>query len=107
MNPLESIQATIADPLDMLNARIHEALMSTNALMNKVVDGYLKTKGKQIRPILVLLSARLLGGINDDVIKAGAAVEMLHNASLIHDDVVDDTDRRRGLPPSTASGTTI
>lgn len=45
MNPLESIQATIADPLDMLNARIHEALMSTNALMNKVVDGYLKTKG--------------------------------------------------------------
>lgn len=98
MNPLESIQATIADPLDLLNARIHEALMSSNALMNKVVEGYLKTKGKQIRPILVLLSARLLGGINDDVIKAGAAVEMLHNASLIHDDVVDDTDRRRGLP---------
>lgn len=98
MNPLESIQTTIAEPLDLLNARISEALMSSNALMNKVVDGYLKTKGKQIRPILVLLSARLLGGINDNVIKAGAAVEMLHNASLIHDDVVDDTDRRRGLP---------
>lgn len=98
MNPLENIQATIAEPLDLLNARISEALMSSNALMNKVVEGYLKTKGKQIRPILVLLSARLLGGINDDVIKAGAAVEMLHNASLIHDDVVDDTDRRRGLP---------
>lgn len=98
MNPLESIQTTIAEPLDVLNARISEALMSSNALMNKVVDGYLKTKGKQIRPILVLLSARLLGGINDNVIKAGAAVEMLHNASLIHDDVVDDTDRRRGLP---------
>ena len=98
MNPLESIQATIAEPLDLLNARISEALMSSNALMNKVVEGYLATKGKQIRPILVLLSAKLLGGINDDVIKAGAAVEMLHNASLIHDDVVDDTDRRRGLP---------
>lgn len=63
--------------------------------MNKVVDTYLEKKGKQIRPIMVLLSARLLGGVNDNVIKGAVSVELLHNASLIHDDVVDDTKTRR------------
>lgn len=98
MNSLSEIQSTIASELDALNRRIHEALNSSNELMNKVVEGYLVTKGKQIRPILVILAAKLLGDVNDNVIRAAAAVEMLHNASLIHDDVVDDTDTRRGLP---------
>lgn len=63
--------------------------------MNKVIANYLERKGKQIRPIMVLLSARLLGEVNDRVIKGAVAVELLHNASLIHDDVVDDTRVRR------------
>lgn len=98
MNSLSEIQSAIAPELDALNRRIHGALSSSNELMNRVVEGYLVTKGKQIRPILVILAARLLGTVNDNVIRAAAAVEMLHNASLIHDDVVDDTDTRRGLP---------
>lgn len=64
--------------------------------MNKVVATYLEKKGKQIRPVMVILSARLLGQVNDNVIKGAVAVELLHNASLIHDDVVDDTRVRRG-----------
>lgn len=63
--------------------------------MNKVIATYLERKGKQIRPIMVLLSAKLLGEVNDRVIKGAVAVELLHNASLIHDDVVDDTRIRR------------
>lgn len=63
--------------------------------MNKVVATYLEKKGKQIRPMMVILSARLLGDVNDNVIKGAVAVELLHNASLIHDDVVDDTRVRR------------
>ncbi len=63
--------------------------------MNKVVETYLEKKGKQIRPVMVILSARLLGEVNDNVIKGAVAVELLHNASLIHDDVVDDTRVRR------------
>lgn len=63
--------------------------------MNKVVATYLEKKGKQIRPMMVILSARLLGEVNDNVIKGAVAVELLHNASLIHDDVVDDTRVRR------------
>ena len=100
MTSLESIQQLIAPELKALNERITSSLTTTNQLLNQVVETYLKTKGKQIRPILVMLSARLLGNgtINDDVISAAAGVEMLHNASLIHDDVVDDTKLRRDRP---------
>lgn len=80
----------------MLNERIQATLDSPNALMNSVVHNYLEKKGKQIRPILVMLSAKLLGDVNDRVIAGAVAVELLHNASLIHDDVVDDTLTRRG-----------
>lgn len=98
MMTLEDIQKTIATELVALNERIVGALSTSNALMNQIVETYLKTKGKQIRPILVMLSARMFGEINDNVISAAAAVEMLHNASLIHDDVVDDTKVRRNNP---------
>lgn len=66
--------------------------------MNRVVDGYLTVKGKQIRPILVILTAKLLGTVNERTISAAAAVEMLHNATLIHDDVVDESKIRRSQP---------
>lgn len=88
----------IAPELDMLHVRITGALSSRNTLMNTVVEGYLKSKGKLIRPILVILTAKLLGSVNTHVISAAAAVEMLHNASLIHDDVVDESSTRRGRP---------
>lgn len=95
---LSSIQQTIAPELKRLNDRIAETLLSSNILMNRIITNYLKTKGKQIRPILVLLSAKLFGEIDERVIAAGASVELLHNASLIHDDVVDETTLRRNAP---------
>ncbi len=98
MTTLEEIQHAIAPELRQLNERISQSLSSGNILMNQVVDNYLLTKGKQIRPILVILTARLFGEMNPGVISAAAAVEMLHNASLIHDDVVDDSKLRRGEP---------
>lgn len=98
MSTFQSIQQSIAPELEMLNKRIANTLTSPNALMNQVIEGYLKSKGKQIRPIIVILSAKMLGEINENVISAATAVELLHNATLIHDDVVDDTKLRRGLP---------
>jgi len=91
----QSIQQTLAPELKQLNEMISATLTSPNALMNKVVATYLEKKGKQIRPVMVIMSAKLLGGFNDKVIKGAVAVELLHNASLIHDDVVDDTRVRR------------
>lgn len=98
MTTLETIQQTISEPLKRLNERIAESLSSSNPLMNEIITTYLKTKGKQIRPILVLLSAQFFGEISDNSIAAAASIEMLHNASLIHDDVVDESKKRRDVP---------
>lgn len=98
MTTIQSIQQSIAPELAQLNERIADTLRSSNALMNQVVENYLRSKGKQIRPILVMLSARHFGQVDDRVIDAAAAVELLHNASLIHDDVVDDSKTRRNKP---------
>lgn len=96
MDRLEEIQKRIEPELEEMNSIIRSSLATTNELMNRVVSNYLLVKGKQIRPIMVILSARFFGDINKDVLHAGASLEMLHNASLIHDDVVDETSLRRG-----------
>lgn len=98
MTPIESIRQSIHPELQLLNDKIKKALSSSNGLMNQVVDSYLAEKGKQIRPILVILTAKLFGEVDDRVISAAAAVEMLHNATLIHDDVIDESKLRRSKP---------
>ncbi|MBO7317496.1 MAG: polyprenyl synthetase family protein [Bacteroidales bacterium] len=98
MDVLSTIQAPINDELAMLNRILAERLHTNNQLINKIVDRYLLTKGKQIRPILIMLCARMLGNISNDTILSAAAIELMHNASLIHDDVIDTSLYRRGLP---------
>lgn len=98
MHQFDEIQSRLAPELARMNDIIRDTLATPNELMNQVVTGYLRTKGKQIRPLLVMLSAKFFGGVTPDTLYAAAALEMLHNASLIHDDVVDETSIRRGLP---------
>ena len=105
-NTLETIQQSIASELRSLNERILLSLSSPNRMMNNIVEEYLRRKGKQIRPIMVLLSARLFSRtIGIRTISAAASVEMLHNASLIHDDVVDESKLPRESRLSTGYGT--
>ena len=82
--------------IEAMNRILSDALHTEHELVNRIVDNYLLTKGKQIRPLLVMLSARMFGEIDGNVLHAAAALEMLHNATLIHDDVVDETSLRRG-----------
>lgn len=95
---IETIRHRLSAELESMNDIIRSALATDNPLMGTVVNRYLQTKGKQIRPLLVLMSASMFGGINETTLHAAASLEMLHNASLIHDDVVDATDMRRGKP---------
>lgn len=95
---LDRIQATMGVEIEAMNGIILKLLHTDHALINGIVENYLKTKGKQIRPILVMLAARMFGEINERVLYCAAALEMLHNATLIHDDVVDQTPLRRGEP---------
>ena len=90
MGGIKSIQQNIAQDLSKLNDIIQNALNSDSALMHQIVTKFLESKGKQIRPILVILSGRFFCGVNSSVLHAGAAIELLHNASLIHDDVKDE-----------------
>ena len=73
MTTFQTIQQTLARELQLLNKRIADALDSPNALMNTVIRSYLEKKGKQIRPIMVLLSAKLLGVVDDTLTRRGAS----------------------------------
>jgi octaprenyl-diphosphate synthase len=66
-------------------------------LLDKITNYIVKRKGKQIRPMFVFLSAKCLGEINDSTYRAAALIELLHTATLVHDDVVDDSNERRGF----------
>ena len=98
MDKLLVIRQPITDELDLLNKTLTETLHTNSPLMNEVSNTYHERKGKQIRPILVLLCAKLFGPVPREAIDAAASLELLHNASLIHDDVVDESQKRRGLP---------
>lgn len=98
MASLESILHIISPELTVLNDKIRERLSTSNPLMNQVIESSLRNKGKQLRPIILLLTAKMFGDINDIAITAASAVELLHNASLIHDDVVDNSMMRRNAP---------
>ena len=96
MNPLEELQKPIADVLEEYKQQFEETLRSDNPLLQQAVNHLLQKKGKLVRPTLVFLSARLFGTVNQSVYDVALALELLHTASLVHDDVVDESDRRRG-----------
>lgn len=97
MTAIDDIRRSVSAELDSVNHSIVSALASGNALMDQVIANYLRVSGKQLRPLMVLLTARLLRGDMECAVTAATAVELLHNASLIHDDVVDDSSQRHGV----------
>ena len=98
MTTLEKISSVIAEDLDNFKKAYHKSLKSSNPLLQEIVAHVTKSSGKMMRPTLVLLSAKISGGITEKTIKSAVALELLHVASLIHDDVVDNSAERRGLP---------
>ena len=96
MNSLEALQKPIADVLEQYKQQFEETLQSDNPLLQQAIDHLLQKKGKLVRPTLIFLSAKLSGTVNQRVYDVALALELLHTASLVHDDVVDESDRRRG-----------
>ena len=93
---LTAIQDTVADELKEFRRYFREAVRSPVGLLDKVMQYVLRQKGKRIRPMLVLLSAKVCGGVTEVSYRAAALVELLHTATLVHDDVVDEAEMRRG-----------
>jgi len=94
---LSDIQRPIASELTAFKTHFRNQLDTEVFLLNRIVNYLMRMKGKQMRPILVLLSSRLCGEINNRSYTAATMIELLHTATLIHDDVVDNADRRRGF----------
>ena len=94
---LSNIAAPVAKNIDEFNRRFRKTMISDVPIVNLVARYLVRTKGKQVRPLLVLLSAELCGGVNDATYRAASLVELLHTATLVHDDVIDEADTRRGF----------
>jgi octaprenyl-diphosphate synthase len=87
----------IEQELKIFEARFREAVRSQTPLLDRIMRYIVKRKGKQLRPMFVLLSAKLCGEITEPAYRAASLVELLHTATLVHDDVVDDSMERRGF----------
>jgi octaprenyl-diphosphate synthase len=96
-NSLSEISQPIKSELDRFNDIFKEAMRSKVGLVDLIARYIIRQKGKKIRPLLVLLSAKLSGGITERSYRGAVLVELLHTATLIHDDVVDNADKRRGM----------
>lgn len=94
---LSEIVAPIEEETKLFNKEFRAAIRSKVGIVDTIARYLLHQKGKKIRPILVLLSAKASGGITSSTYHAATLVELLHTATLIHDDVVDNADMRRGI----------
>jgi len=95
-SPLDSIQFIIVNDIQAVNVVIEESLHSEVALVNQVAHYIINSGGKRLRPILVLLAAGLFGKVTPQHHQLAAVVELIHTATLLHDDVVDESEKRRG-----------
>lgn len=94
---LDYIKSPIKEELKIFEDRFRDSMRSKVPLLDTVMNYIVKRKGKQMRPLLVLHCAKLYGDINESTYRGAALVELLHTATLVHDDVVDDAHLRRGF----------
>jgi octaprenyl-diphosphate synthase len=97
MHPLDTIKAPIAQEMERFEDKFRQALKSDVALLDRIMYYIYRRKGKQMRPLLVFLGARLHGATTESTYTGAALVELMHTATLVHDDVVDNADYRRGF----------
>ncbi|MES2656039.1 MAG: polyprenyl synthetase family protein [Bacteroidota bacterium] len=97
MSKIDIIKQPIAHELDLFENKFKLAMKSNVALLDTIMTYIVKRKGKQVRPMFVFYCAKLFNEVNDATYRGASLVELLHTATLVHDDVVDDSDERRGF----------
>ena len=96
MSRLEQIKQPIQTEFEVFKQKFDASLQSSNPLLGEVINFIKQRRGKMMRPMLTLLMAKLCGKIEESTYYAAISLELLHTASLVHDDVVDESDKRRG-----------
>ncbi len=94
---LKQIQAPIAKEMEEFEIKFRDFMKSKVKLLDHITNYIVRRKGKQMRPMFVFLTAGLTGGISESTYRGAALIELLHTATLVHDDVVDDSNYRRGF----------
>jgi octaprenyl-diphosphate synthase len=97
MMTVKQIIAPVSSEMKEFEVRFRENMQSHVPMLDKVTHYIIRRKGKQMRPMFLFLTAKMLGEINDKTYQAASLVELLHTATLVHDDVVDDANERRGF----------
>lgn len=97
MIKLDHIRIPVSSEMKEFDKRFKDAVSSNIPLLNVVTRYVLRRKGKQMRPLFVFLSSKLTGGITESTYTAASLIELMHTATLVHDDVVDDSNERRGV----------
>ena len=98
MNIKNKIEESVAEELKSFNYEFADALKSDTRRLQAAIDHIHQSSGKHIRPLLLLLTAKAYGEATEHSINSAVFLELLHTATLIHDDVVDETKQRRGVP---------
>ena len=94
---VNEIKAPVAKEMAEFEVKFKSSMKSTVSLLDKITNYIVKRKGKQMRPLFVFLSAKVCGEMNESTYRAASLIELLHTATLVHDDVVDDSNERRGF----------
>ncbi len=94
---LDDIKAPVAREMEEFEQKFRASMKTKVLLLDKIMSYIVKRKGKQMRPLFVFLSAGSCGGITESTYRAASLIELLHTASLVHDDVVDEANYRRGF----------
>ena len=97
MTKLNDIKAPIKLEMDIFEKKFKESLKSNVSLLDRIMHYIIKRKGKQMRPMFVFLTAKLFGKIQENTYRAASMIELLHTATLVHDDIIDETYFRRGV----------
>ncbi|MBI3501820.1 MAG: polyprenyl synthetase family protein [Bacteroidetes bacterium] len=97
MVSVEEIKAPVRKEMEEFEQKFRDAMRSHVPLLDKIMQYIVKRKGKQLRPMFVFLSAKTCGEMNESTYRAASLIELLHTATLVHDDVVDDAHMRRGF----------
>ena len=96
-NSVDNIKLPIEDELKIFEKKFRDVMRSHVALLDKVNYYIYQRKGKQVRPMFVFLAAKIVGEVNENTYVGASLIELLHTATLVHDDVVDDAYERRGF----------
>src|SRR6201992_2384277 len=94
---MELVNKVIGNELQLFEKKFSDSVKSSNHLLDRIMRFIIKRKGKQMRPMFVFLSAKVAGGINEKTYRAASLIELLHTATLVHDDVVDNAMIRRNF----------